>query len=160
MRHLLRKSVFSTFLLAAGSSLVVAQQTAAPVSDPAIAVADSLQKNGQHDAALRAYEAVAARHSQEAAYWNAVGASASDAKQYATGAAAFEKSAAISPNPIAMYNAAAMHARLGHSDQAFDWLHNPSRPDTCQTFSPPMMISHRSEVIRDFPVFSPRHEMR
>jgi hypothetical protein len=123
MRHSLRISVIAALLVVGGSSRSVAQQTSAGASDPVIAAADSLQKIGQHDAALRAYQAVASKHSQDAAYWNAVGASAGDAKQYAIGASAFEKSAAISPNPISMYNAAAMHARLGHADEAFDWLH-------------------------------------
>lgn len=113
-------ALFATMACAIPS--VSAAQQATGASDPAMAVADSLHKSGQHAAALRAYEAIATRHATEAAYWNAVGTTASDAREYAKGADAFEKAAALSRNSIAMYNAAAMHARLGHTDEAFAWL--------------------------------------
>jgi len=98
---------------------VARSQAAAVPADPAAAAADSLEKSGQHAAAVRAYEAITARHPDEARYWYALGVSASGAKQDAKAADAFEKAGNLNKNPFAYYNAAAIEARSGHADQAF-----------------------------------------
>jgi tetratricopeptide (TPR) repeat protein len=94
------------------------QASAAP-PDPEAAKADSLEKSGQHAAAERAYESITSRRPAEARYWYALGVSASGANDNAKAATAFEKAAALNKNALAYYNAAAMHARMGHADQAF-----------------------------------------
>ncbi|MEP6508301.1 MAG: tetratricopeptide repeat protein [Gemmatimonadales bacterium] len=101
---------------------VHAQQPSGVEVDPALAAADSLEKAGDHAAAMKVYEAIAGRHPNEARYWDALGLSAGQAREYAKGADAFAKAASISASSVSMYNAAAMHARLGHNNEAFQWI--------------------------------------
>lgn len=117
MRWTLRITVILAALFSLPHAARSQANTAPP--DPAAAAADSLEKSGQHAAAMRAYQAIAARHPDEARYWYALGVSASGAKEDAEAAEAFERAGNLNKNAFAYYNAAAMHARMGHSDQAF-----------------------------------------
>ena len=117
----MRRKLRITIILATMFSVphVARSQSNAAPPDPAAAAADSLEKSGQHAAAMRAYEAITARRPAEARYWYALGVSAGEAQEVAKAAEAFEKAASLNKSAFAYYNAAAMHARMGHSDQAF-----------------------------------------
>ena len=84
--------------------------------------ADSLLAAKNFERAFDAFDALIRRDSTSARYWYQLGMAAANLRRYDRGAAAFERSTTLLPNLAATYNAAAMHARLGHSDQAFTWL--------------------------------------
>jgi tetratricopeptide (TPR) repeat protein len=117
MRWTLRITVILAALFSAPN--FARSQVSAPPPDPAAAAADSLEKSGKHAEAMHAYAAITARHPDDARYWYALGVAASGAKEDARAAEAFETAGNLNKNPFAFYNAAAMHARMGHSDQAF-----------------------------------------
>jgi len=94
---------------------------AAPLASEA-KTADSLLSAQNYDRAFSAFEALARRDSTSARYWFQLGIAAANLHRYDRGAVAFERSTTLLPNVAATYNAAAMHARLGHTDQAFTWL--------------------------------------
>jgi hypothetical protein len=84
--------------------------------------ADSLFGAKQYAQAMSAYESLAKRDSTNAKIWYQIGLSAANLGKYDRGAVAFARSAALVPNPNAIYNAGAMHARMNHADSAFAWL--------------------------------------
>ena len=84
--------------------------------------ADSLMKARDYAAAYVAYDALAAAAPTNATHWYQLGMAAARLGRYADGARAFGRAAAVTRGPAAMYNAGAMHARLGHTDSAFAWL--------------------------------------
>lgn len=84
--------------------------------------ADSLYDRRDFDAAARAYRVVLASSPNDGRSWYRLGASLAAAKDNAAAADAFEHSAAIGHQQLAMYNAAAMRARLGQRDRALAWL--------------------------------------
>lgn len=84
--------------------------------------ADSLLSAKSYERAFDAFDALTRRDSTSARYWYQLGMAAASLHRYDRGARAFEKSTTLLPNIAATYNAAAMHARLGHSDQAFALL--------------------------------------
>jgi tetratricopeptide (TPR) repeat protein len=84
--------------------------------------ADSLYDRRDFDAAARAYRVVLASSPNDGRSWYRLGASLAAAKDNAAAAEAFEHSAAIGHQQLAMYNAAAMRARLGQRDRALAWL--------------------------------------
>ena len=84
--------------------------------------ADSLLSARSYERAFDAFDALTRRDSTSARYWFQLGMAAASLHRYDRAAASFEKSTTLVPNIAATYNAAAMHARLGHSDQAFTWL--------------------------------------
>lgn len=112
------------------TTLLVLTCCAAPVrlaaQNPSLATAsktaDSLLSAQSYERAFDAFDALTRRDSTSARYWFQLGMAAASLRRYDRGARAFEKSTTLLPNIAATYNAAAMHARLGHSDQAFTWL--------------------------------------
>jgi tetratricopeptide (TPR) repeat protein len=84
--------------------------------------ADSLLAAKNFERAFDAFAALTRRDSTSARYWYQLGMAAASLRRYDRGATAFERSTTLLPNIAATYNAAAMHARLGHADQAFTWL--------------------------------------
>jgi len=105
-------------LLAAGSG--AAQR--APTNASWEKTADSLFGAKDYARAMAAYEALARQDSSNAKYWYQIGLSAANLGRYDRGLVAFARSAALMPNPNAIYNVGAMHARLSHVDSAFAWL--------------------------------------
>jgi tetratricopeptide (TPR) repeat protein len=87
-----------------------------------VRTADSLMAARNYERAFAAFDALTRRDSTSARYWFQLGMAAANLRRYDRGAQAFEKSTTIVPNIAATYNTAAMHARLGHADQAFTWL--------------------------------------
>ena len=85
-------------------------------------IADSLLSAGNYDRAYAAFETLTRRDSTSARWWFQLGMAAANLHRYDRGAEAFAKSTTLLPNTIATYNAGAMHARLGHADEAFNWL--------------------------------------
>lgn len=84
--------------------------------------ADSLLKAGNAAAALPIYQQLTAEDSTNRRAWTGVGNAAYALHNDAVAARAFEHAASGGSNSVAMYNAGAMHARLGHTDVALDWL--------------------------------------
>lgn len=84
--------------------------------------ADSLLRAQSYERAYAAFDALIQHDSTSARYWFQLGMAAASLHRYDRGAEAFAKSTTLVPNTIATYNAAAMHARLGHADEAFRWL--------------------------------------
>ena len=110
----------ATLLLAA---LAPARAQSRPAtSSPALARADSLYARQDFAGAARAYRAALTAAPNEGRAWYRLGVSLSSVNDNAGAADAFERSAAIGHQLLAMYNAAAMHARLGHRDRALAWL--------------------------------------
>ena len=84
--------------------------------------ADSLYAAKNYAGAFDAYSALVRRDSTVGRDWYQLGMTAALTARYGPGAVAFERAAQLTKNPAAMYNAGAMHARLGHKDVAFSWL--------------------------------------
>jgi tetratricopeptide (TPR) repeat protein len=84
--------------------------------------ADSLLAAQSFERAFAAFDSLTRRDSTSARYWYQLGIAAAGVHRYDRGAEAFAKSTTLLPNIAASYNAAAMHARLGHTDEAFSWL--------------------------------------
>jgi Tetratricopeptide repeat len=93
-----------------------------PVKSVAELTADSLLKAGDPAAALSAYQRLTVADSLLPRLWMGIGNAANALHRDAESAAAFERAAGINGNPIAMYNAGAIHARMGHVDEALRWL--------------------------------------
>src|SRR5690242_2297449 len=101
---------------------VVEAQTRPVTPSPEVARADSLYMRQDYAAAAKAYRAALAAAPNDGRAWYRLGYSLSTLKDDAGAAEAFERSVAIGHQLLAMYNAAAMHARLGHRDRALAWL--------------------------------------
>ena len=97
-------------------------QTRAPAQRPEVRHADSLYASREFAAAAQAYRVVLAGSPNDGRSWYRLGASLAGLRDYAAAAEAFEHSAAIGHQLLAMYNAAAMRARLGERDRALAWL--------------------------------------
>jgi tetratricopeptide (TPR) repeat protein len=108
-------------LLAAVSAVAGAQSRPATTS-PELARADSLYGHQEFAGAARAYRTALAAAPNDGRAWYRLGMSLSSVNDNAGAADAFEHSASIGHQLLAMYNAAAMHARLGHRDRALAWL--------------------------------------
>jgi len=108
-------------MLSATPALARAQSRPATPS-PELARADSLYGRQDYTAAAKAYRTVLAATPNDGRAWYRLGYSLSTLYDNAGAADAFEHSAAIGHQLLAMYNAAAMHARLGHRDRALAWL--------------------------------------
>lgn len=100
--------------------IVLSAQTSPLTSEER--TADSLLSARSYERAFDAFEGLTRRDSTNARYWFQLGTAAAHLRRYDRGATAFERSTTQLPNVAATYNAAAMHARLGHVDQAFTWL--------------------------------------
>ena len=112
--------------IAAALSVVLAFNTAAAQSgqlalDNPARLADSLYNAGSFSAAAKAYETLASQ-SRLPRYWAQLGMSAYNLRDYARAASAFERAVVAGAGGGAMYNAGAMHAKMGHADDAFRWL--------------------------------------
>ena len=110
----------ASLLVSATSPVRAQSRPATPF--PALARADSLYARQDFGSAARAYRTVVAAAPNEGRAWYRLGVSLSNVSDNAGAAEAFEHSAAIGHQLLAMYNAAAMHARLGHRDRALAWL--------------------------------------
>jgi tetratricopeptide (TPR) repeat protein len=84
--------------------------------------ADSLYERHDYAAAARDYRTVVAAAPNDGRSWYRLGASLAALNVPAEAGDAFEHSAAIGHQILAMYNAAAMRARIGDRDRAFAWL--------------------------------------
>jgi tetratricopeptide (TPR) repeat protein len=115
-----RLSVVS--ILSATLAASAAGQARPPVQSPEAKRADSLFASREYAAAARAYRVVLAGAPNDGRSWYRLGASLASVNDNAAAADAFEHSVAIGHQPLAMYNAAAMHARLGARDRALAWL--------------------------------------
>lgn len=112
--------LFASALIASGAWQLDAQ---APPPKGAVELrADSLLKAGNPAAALPLYQRLAAQDSIWPRFWYGIGMSHAAMQHNAEAAAAFERASANGKMATAMYNAGAMHARLGHTDQALEWL--------------------------------------
>jgi len=108
-------------MLAAAPALVHAQSRPATPS-PELLRADSLYARQDFTGSAKAYRAALAGTPNDGRAWYRLGISLSNVHDNAGAAEAFERSVAIGHQLLAMYNAAAMHARLGHRDRALAWL--------------------------------------
>ena len=115
----MRAKPLSLVLCCVASTTIAAQNPALGADAKA---ADSLLSAKNYERAFDAFEALTRRDSSSAQFWFQLGMAAASLHRYDRGAVAFEKSTTLRPNIAATYNAAAMHARLGHADQAFTWL--------------------------------------
>lgn len=84
--------------------------------------ADSLLKAGDARAAQTIYRQLATADTTFLRAWNGVGMASVALNDIPAAAAAFERAAAGGRLVSAIYNAGAMHSRLGHLDVAFAWL--------------------------------------
>jgi tetratricopeptide (TPR) repeat protein len=84
--------------------------------------ADSLYDRRDYAAAARAYRAALTGSPNDGRSWYRLGASLASVNDNAAAAEAFERSAAIGHQMLAMYNAAAMRARLGQRERALAWI--------------------------------------
>jgi tetratricopeptide (TPR) repeat protein len=116
-----RRTIVAVALCVAPTSVSIGQGPA-PASNPGVAKADSLFAAGNFRAAFDAYSALTKAEPNVGRYWYRLGLSAYNTQRIEIAADAFERSAAIGQNPNALYNAAAMHARLGHAEKSFEWL--------------------------------------
>ena len=115
-----------TILAVAGMLLVtprlVQAQSRPAVPSPELMRADSLYARRDFTGSAKAYRAALAGTPNDGRAWYRLGVSLSNVHDNAGAAEAFERSAGIGHQLLAMYNAAAMHARLGHRDRALAWL--------------------------------------
>lgn len=84
--------------------------------------ADSLYERQEFGAAAEAYRAVLVDTPNDGRAWYRLGSSLANLDDPRGAAEAYEHSAAIGHQMLAMYNAAAMRARLGERDRAVAWL--------------------------------------
>lgn len=84
--------------------------------------ADSLYGRREYSGAAAAYRVALAGMPNDGRSWYRLGASLAAMNDNAAAADAFEHSVAIGHQLLAMYNAAAMRARLGQRDRALAWL--------------------------------------
>jgi tetratricopeptide (TPR) repeat protein len=110
----------SLFVLFVSTGTAVNAQATTPVA--ASARADSLFSAGDFTAAAREYEELSTQTPMQPRTLMRLGTAAYNLKDYARAAAAFERAAQLGGSGAAFYNAGAMHARLGHKDEAFRWL--------------------------------------
>jgi tetratricopeptide (TPR) repeat protein len=89
---------------------------------PEVRHADSLYTARDYTSAVRAYRAALTAAPNDGRSWYRLGASLASINDNAGAADAFERSAGIGHQMLAMYNAAAMRARLGQRDRALAWL--------------------------------------
>ncbi len=88
--------------------------------------ADSLLRAGNPGEARRLDRTLVAADSGFLRAWNGVGLASVALNEPAVAAEAFEHAAAGGRLVTAIYNAGAMHSRLGHVDTAFAWLEKAS----------------------------------
>jgi tetratricopeptide (TPR) repeat protein len=91
-------------------------------ASPAVRSADSLYERRDYPAAARAYRAALTGSPNDGRSWYRLGVSLAAGNDNAAAADAFEHSVAIGHQILAIYNAAAMQARLGNRDRALAWL--------------------------------------
>ena len=117
---LARHAVVLVLVLCAISSATAQQQP--PAKGPIEQRADSLLRVGDAKGAIATYREVLASDSTILRAWTGIGFASVRLADYAAAASAFERAAANPRNSAAMYNAGAMHSRLGHADEAFRWF--------------------------------------
>ena len=117
-----RLTIASLATLIIATPLLAGAQVRPATPSPELARADSLYARQDFAGAVRAYRAALAAAPNEGRAWYRLGVSLSNLNDNGGAADAFEHSAAIGHQVLAMYNAAAMHARLGHRDRALAWL--------------------------------------
>jgi hypothetical protein len=146
MRH--SRIAVVTMCLALLGSVGSAQ---APSKSPLEVTADSMLKAGNASGALQRYQQLAAADTSKPRFWYGVGQAEYALHHVDLAAAAFERAAASGKMLTAIYNAGAMHARLGHTEQALSWL------DKAVTagFTVPSVFASDSDLnsLRDNPRF-------
>lgn len=109
-------------LRAVSMCCVLAASIAAQGTQPP-GIPDALRVQGQDPAAAaKILQAVTEREPANARAWRLLGAALQLSKDYDRAIAAYEKSLAIQPDPIAMYNLGTAYARKNDPDRAFEWL--------------------------------------
>ena len=106
----------------AGAHAAGAQAKAGVQFSTDVRHADSLYDRHEYANAARAYRAVLAGAPRDGRSWYRLGASLAAENDSRAAADAFERSASIGHQILAMYNAAAMRARLGEHDRAIAWI--------------------------------------
>jgi tetratricopeptide (TPR) repeat protein len=118
-----RLAQFARILFCLGAvALASAQEKPPPASD---AEADALYQAKNWVEAARAYESIAAVDASNGRAWYRLGVARLSGGKYSEAAEALAHAVTtVAPQirPFAMYNLAAAHARMGHTDQAFAWL--------------------------------------
>ena len=109
-------------VFAAGFSAPVWAQSRESAALRDVQRADSLYDRHEYDGAARAYRAVVVGSPKNGRAWYRLGASLAALNEARDAADAFEHSAAIGHQILAMYNAAAMRARIGDRERALAWL--------------------------------------
>ncbi|HEY7235959.1 MAG TPA: hypothetical protein VH539_17510 [Gemmatimonadaceae bacterium] len=112
----------STFLLSAALAAAASGQSKPTALSPAQRRADSLYDRQEYTSAAQAYRVVLAGAPNDGRSWYRLGASLAGVNDNAGAAEAFEHSASIGHQIFAMYNAAAMRARLGDRTRALAWI--------------------------------------
>lgn len=101
---------------------VASAQTKGGVQSVDARRADSLYERHDYANAARAYRVVLAGSPNDGRSWYRLGTSLAAENDPRAAAEAFERSASIGHQILAMYNAAAMRARLGERDRAIAWI--------------------------------------
>lgn len=103
-------------------ALAARGQSPPATQSPEVRRADSLFNQRDYAAAASAYRAAVGAKPNDGRSWYRLGVSLANTHDDAGAADAFEHSASIGHQLLAMYQAAAMRARLGQRDRALAWL--------------------------------------
>ena len=117
MKLIFRISIIVTVALI--SSLVAMAQ---PAPSPIKEQANSLFQSGKWEDAAKLYEEITKSEPRNGQSWFRLGYCMYSLGKYESALTDFQKVVEISKNPQAMYNVGAMHAKLNHKDEAFEWL--------------------------------------
>ena len=86
------------------------------------AEAQELYQEGKWVESAGAYEGLVKEEPTNALFWNRLGSSYSNLKEYKKAVDSYEHAVAIRKNPVVMYNLACAYARLDNVGKSLDWL--------------------------------------